>query len=107
MSQAVLQVGTKDYTTDVVLLKKAMSQMESLLSAYNGYALSEPTSRLGWTFFSMAFQADLQQKIEERFADMIRKYRWGSSDEKFTKFMQEYFRARGCDVTVKLDKNST
>lgn len=97
-------MGTKDYATDVVLLKKAMSQMESLLSAYNGYALSEPTSKFGWTFFSMAFKADLQQKIEQRFADMISQYRWGSSDEKFTKFMQKYLHARGCNVELKLDK---
>ncbi|MXX20701.1 MAG: hypothetical protein F4Y82_04470 [Cenarchaeum sp. SB0665_bin_23] len=104
MSAAVLQVGTKDYATDVVLLKKAMSQMESLLSAYNGYALSEPTSKFGWTFFNMAFRTDMQQKIEGRFGDMINQHRWGNSDEKFTKFMQKYLHARGCNVELKLDK---
>lgn len=105
MTEAILQVGTKDYATDVVLLKRAMSHMETLLSVYGGYAVSEPDSRFGWTFFRVAFKAELQQKIEERFADMMRQYRWGNSDEKFAKFIQDYLRARGCNVDVKLDRS--
>ena len=98
----VLQVGTRDYPTDVVLVKKALSQMESLVSAYNGYAMGEPSSRLGWTFFPVAFKADLQQGIEGRFADMIRRYRWSKPDEKFARFIEDYLKARGCDVKVKV-----
>lgn len=98
----VLQVGTKDYGTDRTLVKKALSQMETRVSAYNGYALSEPSSRFGWTFFKIAFRQDLQQGIEGHFSDMIQKYRWSKPDEKFAKFMQDYFKARGCNVEVKL-----
>ena len=98
----ILGVGTKDYPTDVVLVKKAMSQIESLVASYNGYALSEPSSRLGWTFFQMAIKPELRQGIESRFQDMIRRNGWGKPDAKFAKFMGDYLKARGCNVEVKM-----
>ena len=100
---AVFRVGTKNYETDVVLVKKALSQMESLLVEYNGYVLGKPSSRLGWTFFTLSLKAGLETKIENRFADMIRRYRWGKPEEKLAKFMHDYFQARGCNTDLKLE----
>ena len=76
--------------------------MESLVNGYNGYVLSEPTSKFGWTFFKIAFKPNLQNGIEEKFSDMISKYRWSNQQEKFVKFMSDYFHSRDCDVKVKL-----
>ena len=67
----VLEIGTKNYENDLFLIKKAMSHMESLVGGYNGYALSEPSSKFGWTFFKMGFKPNLQNGIEEKFSDMI------------------------------------
>lgn len=95
-------MGTRDHATDVVLVKKAMSQIESLVGSYNGYALSEPSSRFGWSFFQMAVTLELQQRIESKFGDMIRRYGWDKPNAKFAKFMGDYLNARGCGVDVKL-----
>ena len=97
-----LQIGSRAYDNDVVLFKKALSHMETLLSAYDGYVMSEPTSRFGWTFFLVVFKPQLQQGIEKHFADMINRYRWEKPDAKFAKFMQRYLEARGCKVSVKV-----
>ena len=75
--------------------------MESLVGCYNGCVFSAPTTNFGWTFFKIAFKPALQSGIEEKFADMISKYRWGKPHEKFGKFMADYFQARGCDVKIK------
>lgn len=99
---AILEISTKDYESNLVLVKKALSQMETLVQGYNGYLLSEPTTNFGWTFFKVAFKPELQKGIEERFSDMISKYRWSKQPEKFAKFMGDYFQARGCDVKVKM-----
>lgn len=99
---AILEISTKDYETNLLLVKKALSQMETLVQGYNGYLLSEPSTNFGWTFFKIAFKPDLQQGIEERFSDMIKKYRWSKQPEKFAKFMEDYFKAKGCDVKVKI-----
>ena len=98
----VLEIGTKNYLDDLLSIKKALSHMESLVGCYNGYLLSEPSTSFGWTFFKLAFKPDLQNGIEERFADMINKYRWDKPAEKFGKFMTDYFKARGCDVRIKI-----
>lgn len=97
-----LEISTKNYLDDLIAIKKALSHMESLLGAYNGYLLSEPTSNFGWTFFKLAFKPNLQSGIEEKFADMLDKYRWSNPSEKFAKFMTDYFNSRGCNVRIKI-----
>ncbi|MCV0411295.1 hypothetical protein [Nitrosopumilus sp.] len=98
----VLEIGTKNYVDDLLSIKKSLSHMESLLACYNGYALSEPSTKFGWTFFKLAFKPELQTGIEEKFSDMIEKYQWSSPTQKFTKFMTDYFLSRGCNVKIKL-----
>ncbi len=75
--------------------------MESLVGGYNGYVLSDPSSKFGWTFFKLAFKPNLQNGIEEKFSDMMAKYRWCDQTQKFAKLMTDYLYSRGCDVTIK------
>ena len=97
----VLEVGTKNYADDLLSIKKALSHMESLVGEYDGYVLSEPSSKFGWTFFKLAFKPNLQNGIEEKFSDMLEKYRSNDQPQKFEKFMTDYLHSRGCDVTIK------
>jgi len=98
----VLEIGTKNYGDDLLLIKKAMSHMESLVGGYNGYVLSEPSSKFGWTFFKMVFKPNLQNGIEEKFSDMIIKYHAHDQAEKFAKFIEDYFISKGCEVKIKI-----
>lgn len=100
----VLEISTTDYTTNLILVKKAMSQLESLCSAYGGYVLDEPQEKFGWTFFKMGLKAELQNGLEQKFSDMINRYRWSKPDEKVAKFLSDYLNARGCQVKVSLSK---
>jgi len=98
----VLEIGSKNYIDDLLLIKKSLSHMESLVNGYNGYVLSEPSSKFGWTFFKLSFKPNLQNGIEEKFSDMIIKYQANDQPQKFAKFMTDYFISRGCDVKVKI-----
>ena len=98
----VLEIGTKNYVDDLLTIKKALSHMESLLGAYNGYVVSEPSSKFGWTFFKLAFKPNLQSGIENKFSDMLAKYQWNDPPQKFAKFMTDYFLSKGCKVKIKL-----
>ena len=98
----VLEIGTKNYVDDLLSIKKSLSHMESLVGCYNGYSLSEPSSKFGWTFFKLSFKPELQIGIEEKFSDMIEKYQWIDQSQKFVKFMTDYFLSRGCDVKIKM-----
>ena len=95
-----LEIGTKNYLDDLLCIKKHLSHMESLLNCYASYTLSEPSSKLGWTFFKLEFKSNLQISISKKFSDILGKYQLNDEVGKFTKFMNDYFIARGCNVRV-------
>jgi hypothetical protein len=95
------EISTKNYINDKLAIKMAMSHMETLVGIINGYSLSEPYDKFGWTFFKIALNPDLQDGIEKKFSDMIEKYQWSNPTEKFTKFMTDYFATKGCNVLIK------
>ena len=97
-----LEVSTKNYSDDAFSIKKALSHMETLTGAYNGYMFSQPTENFGWTFFKIAFDEALHQGIEQKFADMISRYRFSKPEEKFSKFMTDYFASKNCEVKIKV-----
>jgi hypothetical protein len=76
--------------------------METLVDGYNGYVISESESKFGWTFFKLAFKPNLQNGIEEKFSDMLKKYNTKDQQEKFTEFITDYFISKGCNVKIKI-----
>lgn len=100
--ETVFEISTKNYGDDLLLIKKTLSHMETLVGSTNGYVLSEPSSKFGWTFFKLSFKTNLQNGIEEKFADMLSKYKLNNPSQKFTKFMTDYFQAKGCNIRIKM-----
>jgi hypothetical protein len=98
----VLEVGTKNYADDLLIIKKSLSHMETLVGGYNGYVLSEPSSKFGWTFFKLVFKPNLQNGIEEKFSDMIQKYPSNVHAQKFANFINDFFISKGCNVKIKI-----
>jgi len=98
-----LEIKTKNYVDDLLSIKKSLSHMETIVEQYNGYVLSEPETKFGWTFFKLAFKPNLQTGIEEKFADMLIKYPRGDQSQKFAKFMIDFFQSRGCTAIIKAD----
>ncbi len=98
----VFEISTKNYGDDLLVIKKTLSHMETLVGSSNGYALSEPSSKFGWTFFKLSFKPNLQNGIEEKFADMLNKYQLNNQSQKFTQFMTDYFKSKGCNIKIKI-----
>ena len=96
----VLEVKTKNYVGDLLSIKTALSHMETIVEEYNGYTLNEPELKFGWTFFKLAFKPNLQNGIEEKFSDMLKKYPSGDQSQKFAKFMIDFFQSRGCTAII-------
>jgi hypothetical protein len=96
------EISTKNYLNDKLAVKMALSHMETLVGVINGYSLSDPYEKFGWTFFKIAFKADLQDAIEKKFADMLEKYVSKTPSQKFTDFMTNYFQSKGCEIKIKL-----
>ena len=98
----VLEVGTKNYADDLLSIKIALSHLESLVDGYNGYDLGEPSSKFGWTFFTLTFKHNLQNGIEKKFFDMLEKYRGNNQPQKFVLFITDYLHNKNCDVKIKI-----
>ena len=98
---SILEISTKNLVNDRLAVKMALSHLETATGSAGGYVIDEPYTNMGWTFFKLTIKNDFQNRIEKKFGDMIEKYRWSSPSEKFTKFMTDYFNAKGCDVKVK------
>jgi hypothetical protein len=98
----VFEISTKNYGDDLLVIKKTLSHMETLVGSSNGYTLSEPSSKFGWTFFKLSFKPNLQNGIEEKFADMLNKYQLNNQSQKFTQFMTDYFKSKGCNIKIKI-----
>ena len=97
-----LEIAGHDYIGDKLAIKMALSHMESLVGAYNGYEMGPPSERFGWTFFGLSIKPDLQAGIESEFSDMLAKYQKEKDDSKrFAMFLSDYFASRNCNVKVK------
>ena len=97
-----LEIGTKNYLDDLLCIKKSLSHLETLVSGYNGYVIGEASSKFGWTFFNLSFKPNLQNGIEEKFSDMIAKYKKIDQHEKFAEFITDYLISKGCNVKIKI-----
>ena len=96
------EISTKNYINDRLGIKMAISHMETLVGIINGYSLSDPYTKFGWTFFKVAFKPDLQEAIKEKFADMLEKYITKDPTQKFIDFMTDYFKSKNFEIKIKL-----
>ena len=98
----IFQISTTEYSNDIPLIKKAMINLESLCEIKNGYNLSKPVSKFGWTFFELALNQGLLHSIEQKFSDMIQKYKEKNPEEKLIHFISDYFESNGCKLKLKI-----
>ena len=101
MMVTVIEIGTTDFESDEMIIKKAMSHLQTQCGIINGYQFSEPVSRFGWTFFKLALNPGLLDGIEKKFSDMVRRYK-GKPPEKILSFLSDYFESRGCKTKLKM-----
>jgi hypothetical protein len=98
---AVFEISTTDYSNNSFQIKKALSQIETICKVRGGYELGEPQSKFGWTFAKLLIHPSLENEIKIRFSDMINKYRFSKEPEKFKKFLDDYLKSKGCNISLK------
>ena len=96
----VLEFSTTKFE-DKSLIIDIMNNIQITCKLSNSYAVSESTSKFGWTFFSIAINSNLYQEISQEFSDKIKKTKGDKPEEKFGNFMSEFFESQGCKIRVK------
>ncbi len=100
----ILEIASTDYEDDVFQMKKALSHLQTTCEVSDGYILSNPVSKFGWTFFKLLLKSDFHFSIEKNFSDMFLKYK-GKREEKLSNFISDFFQSRGCKIKLKLIKS--
>ena len=97
----LLEFSTTKFDDDKLLVIEGMNDIQKLCKFSDGYALSEPISKFGWTFFSIAINSNLYNVISQEFNDVIKKTKGNKPDEKFGNFMSNFLESQGCKIRVK------
>lgn len=97
----IVKISSTQYADDITIIKKSMINIESICELVNSFKLGEPTSKFGWTFFPITIKSSLVEAIEDKFSDMLNRYR-GKPNEKFSNFLTDYFASKGCKAKLKL-----
>ena len=95
----LFQLSTRSYDEEILIVTKALKDLEIECNVQNGYIIEEPFEKFGWTFFNI--------QITEKLADIIEKsgmmegalgYRIG---EQLTNFIGHYLETKGSNVRIK------
>ncbi len=95
----LFQLSTRSYDEEILIVTKALKDLEIECDIQNGYTIEEPFEKFGWTFFNI--------QITEKLVDIIEKsgmmegalgYRIG---EQLTNFMGHYLETKGSNVRIK------
>ncbi len=97
----LFEAGTTTYDDDIVLIKRALSHIETRCGGPGTCMLGKPVSKFGWTFFQIAIKASLAEGMEKEFADMLQRYRDGQPEERLARFLADYLESKGCKVRLK------
>ena len=62
----LFQLSTRRYSEELVLVKKAMDDLESNCKVKDGFQIKEPFEKAGWTFFNLELSAEMASVIEIR-----------------------------------------
>ena len=60
----IFQLSTRSYDKEIILVKKAMEELESNCKVKDGFEIREPFAKAGWTFFNLVLSADMASVIE-------------------------------------------
>lgn len=96
-----LEVSTTQYENDKELVSSALEELQSLCKVTDGFLLSKPMSKFGWTFFKILFKPQLLFSIQDKLGDMIERAKGRKPEQKLTQFISNFFESRGCKVRLK------
>ena len=97
--QPLFQLSTRNYEKEIVLVKKAMDELEKTCKIQNGYSLSEPFVKAGWSFFNVQLSTEMFSIIEKSgMMDGALGYRIG---EQIKNFLGHHLESFGSQVRVK------
>jgi hypothetical protein len=95
----LFQLSTRIYDEEILLVKKAMTELEAICNIKEGYQISDPFTKAGWTFFNLKITMEMASIIEKSgIMDGALGYKIG---EQLKNFLGHFFESKGSQVRIK------
>lgn len=98
----IFEITTTKYESDKKLICLAMDDLQLSCGIIDGFLLSSPIEKFGWTFFKILFKGELLSGMQQKFSDQIMNSKGNNPEEKFTDFITKFFESKNCKVRMKL-----
>lgn len=98
----IFEVSTTKYEVDKERVTLVMKDLQSSCGVTDGFLLSNPVEKFGWTFFKILFKSELLAGVQEKFGTQIMNTKGKAFQEKFTDFVTKFFESKNCKIRMKL-----
>jgi hypothetical protein len=98
----IFEVSTTKYESDKELVTSVMKDLQTLCGVNDGFLLSNPMEKFGWSFFKILFKAELLAGMQEKFGTQIMNTKGKAFQEKFTDFVTKFFESKNCKIRMRL-----
>ena len=95
----LFQLSTRIYDEEILLVKKAMNELEAICNIKEGYQISDPFTKAGWTFFNLQITMEMTSVIEK--SGMMKGALGYKIDEQLKNFIGHFLESKGSQVRIK------
>ena len=98
----VFEISTTKYETDRELVTLVMKDLQASCGINDGFLLSNPVEKFGWSFFKIFFKTELLAGMQKKFGTQIMNTKCKVFQEKFTDFVTKFFESKNCKIRMRL-----
>jgi len=95
----LFQLSTRSYDEEIILVKNAMMQLEKQCNVEDGFTLSKPLTKLGWTTFNLQITLEMETIIER--SGMMEGALGHKIGEQLKNFLGHFLESKGSQVRIK------
>lgn len=95
----LFQISTRRYEKEIVIVRQALTDLETQCQIQNGYVIEKPFEKFGWTFFDIQISEELVGIIEK--SGMMKGALGYKIGEQMTNFIGHYLESKGSKVRIK------
>jgi hypothetical protein len=95
----LFQLSTRIYEDEILLVKKAMNELEVICNMKEGYQISDPFTKAGWTFFNLQITMEMASVIEK--SGMMEGALGYKIGEQLKNFIGHFLESKGSQVRIK------
>jgi hypothetical protein len=94
----LFQLSTRSYEKEILLVKKALSELETICNVKDGFQILEPFTKAGWTFFNLQITLEMESIIEK--SGLMKGALGFKIGEQLKNFLGHYLESRGSQVRI-------